>query len=116
MIPKNNKFKKPQYIKTHINGTNGKIKQFDEKLHSKYDINARKILKEILKDSIKENEDIYGEDLVFTLPNFPYKYLEVQVVSYWDSDNFPYTFPFVYSRKMRFSKKIIFVIFNKYLI
>lgn len=113
MLPmKKPKTKKVEYI--NIAGVNGKVKKFDEKLHSKYDIEARNVLKKTLGDSIKDNDDIYGEDMIFTEKNFPFKYLEVQVFATWDSEKFPYIQPFVYARKMRFSKSTLFVTFNRY--
>jgi hypothetical protein len=114
MLPmKKEKQKKPQYIK--LANTDGKVKKFDTKLHDKYDIDARNMIKNVLKDKIKDNENIYGEDMMFDIESFPYKYMEIQVFSKWDSDVFPYTYPFVYARKMKFSKKTLFVTFNKYL-
>lgn len=106
------KYKKKSYRK--IAGVPGKVTKFDEKLHEKYDIPAREMIKNILGDLVKENEDIYGEDLIFTKEKFPYKYLEVQVFSKWETDSFPYKYPFVYSRKMRFSDDTLFVTFNKH--
>jgi len=114
--------KKTKYKKTgltKLNGVSGSVKKFDDKLHSKFDIEAREMLKNILGSNIKDNDDIYGEDMIFDVQNtpkkFPYKYLEVQVFSQWSEDKFPYIFPFVYSRKMRFSQSTLFVTFNKYL-
>jgi hypothetical protein len=42
----------------------GKIKKFDENLYNKYDIPARELLKEKLGDKIKDNPDIYAEDML----------------------------------------------------
>ena len=118
MIPiKKTKYKKAGLTK--LNGVTGSVKKFDDKLHSKFDIEARDMLKNILGNNIKDNEDVYGEDMIFTVEkspkNFPYKYLEVQVFSQWSEDKFPYIFPFVYARKMRFSPSTLFVTFNKFL-
>ena len=113
---KKEKQKKQQYVK--LSNAEGKVKKFDVKLHDKYDIDARNMIKNILKDSIKDNENIYGEDMIFEIDNmlsFPYKYMEIQVLSKWISDVFPYNYPFIYARKMKFSKKTLFVTFNKYL-
>lgn len=112
------KLKKKTYKKeklTTIDGVSGKVKKFDSYLHSKYDINAREMLKSVLGNSIIDNDDKYGEDMIFTVKQFPYKYLEVQVFSNWCTKDFPYSYPFVYSRKMRFSKNTLFVTFNKFL-
>ena len=114
MLPiKKDKQKKSQYIK--LDNIEGRVKKFDPNLHNKYDIDARNMIKNVLKDKIKDNENIYGEDMIFDIESFPYKYMEIQVFSKWDSDIFPYTYPFVYARKMKFSKRTLFVTFNKYL-
>ena len=110
---KQTKYKKEKLMKR--GGVAGKVKRFDKKLHSKYDIDARQMLKNVLGDAIIDNEDIYGEDMIFTANPFPYKYLEVQVLSTWSTSQFPYSFPFVYARKMLFSKDTLFVTFNKFL-
>lgn len=110
---KKNKYKKAKLTK--IDGVVGSVKKFDEKLHTKYDIEARNILKNILGNEIKDNPDIYGEDMIFTREKFPFKYLEVQVLSKWDDKFFPYDYPFVYARKMRFSTETLFITFNKLL-
>lgn len=109
--------KKPKHVKGKLktmHGVSGKVAQFSKKLFDKYDIEARETLKNVLGDAIRDNEDKYGEDMIFNIKPFPYKYLEVQVYSKWDASDFPYTFPFVYARKMRFSKKTLFVTFNKF--
>lgn len=98
---------------TQYNGVSGKTKKFDEKLHSKYDIEARKTILHILKDDVKDNENIYGEDMIFTTKRVPFKYLELQVESSWD-DTFPYLYPFVYARKMKFADDTLFMIFNRH--
>jgi hypothetical protein len=117
---KKEKYKKAKLTK--MNGISGSVKKFDKKLHTKYDIEARELLKNILGNDIQDNDDIYGEDMIFTIQNnqhptkkFPFKYLEVQVFSQWSESNFPYSFPFVYARKMRFSRSTLFVTFNKFL-
>lgn len=112
MIPiKKNKYKKATLTK--IPGITGKVKRFDKKLHDNYDVTARQMIKNVLGDLVKDNDDIYGEDMIFTKKDFPYKYLEIQVLSSWE-DIFPYLYPFVYARKMRFSKSTLFITFNKY--
>lgn len=96
-----------------IEGITGKVTKFDQKLYDKYDVGARNVIKHVLKEGVKDNEDQYGEDMIFTIKGFPYKYLELQVCAYWE-DEFPYEMPFIYARKMRFSKKTLFLTFNKY--
>jgi hypothetical protein len=99
---------------TKIDGVSGKVKKFNKKLHDKYDVEAREVIKNILGDDIKDNPDQYGEDMMFTSEKSPYKYLELQVLSSWDDKIFPYICPFVYARKMRFSENTLFITFNKF--
>ena len=113
MFIENKKHHKTKQEFKKISGITGKVKKFNQEKCDKYDVKARNIIKNIFGDLIKDNEDIYGEDMIFTQKNFPYKYLELQVCSYWE-DTFPYEYPFVYARKMKFSKKTLFLTFNKY--
>jgi len=94
-------------------GIAGNIKKFNKKLYDKYDLCARNIIKNRFPDNVKDNEDIYGEDLMFHSPPIPYKYIEVQVCAKWTSDKYPFLYPFVYARKMRFSQDTLFVTFNQ---
>jgi hypothetical protein len=93
----------------------GKIKKFNELLFEKYDIPARKIIKEKFGDLIVDNPDIYAEDMIINIPNYKYKYLELQVCAEWVTNIFPHELPFVYERKGYFSDKTIYIIFNKYM-
>lgn len=97
-----------------IEGIKGKVSAFNEKLFTKYDVEGRKVVKYMLGDAIDDNPDIYGEDMIFNLSPFPYKYLEVQVYAKWEDKKFPYDSPYVYARKMRFSPDTLFVAFNKF--
>lgn len=109
-VPKQ-KYKKANFIK--LNGIEGNVKKFDKKLHDKFDSHARFIIKNIFKDNVTDNPNIYGEDMIFNVDKFPYKFLELQVLSRWDSNVFPYICPFVYARKMKFSNDTLFITFNK---
>lgn len=108
---KNNKQKKREYRK--IEGITGKVTKFDQTLYDKYDVGARNVIKHVLGNLIKDNEDQYGEDMIFTTKGFPYKYLELQVCAHWE-DDYPYELPFIYARKMRFSKRTLFLTFNRH--
>jgi hypothetical protein len=111
MFISKDKTKKREY--RNINGITGKVTKFDQKLFDKYDVRARVITKNVLGDSVKDNEDEYGEDMIFTIKKFPYKFLELQVCALWEND-YPFEYPFIYARKMRFSKKTLFLTFNRY--
>lgn len=95
-----------------VRGIEGLVTVFNQELHDKYDIEARRVTKEILKDDIIDNPDKYGVDMIFTNKNLKYKYLELQVCGEWGYE-FPYKFPFVYARKMRYSNDTLFLTFNK---
>lgn len=91
----------------------GKHKKFDQKLHKKYDIPAREVVKKCLGEFVCENPDKYGEDLLILSDTCKYKYLELQVCSNWYNDNYPYPYPFVYARKSVFSDKTLFLILDR---
>lgn len=91
----------------------GRIKKFDKKLYEKYDIPARKIIKEKLGEIVKDNSNIYDQDLILELDKCKYKYIELQVCVAWVNDNYPYSYPYVYERKSRFSDDTLFIILNK---
>lgn len=105
------KIKKNKDKLISLPGTHGKVKKFNKKLHDKYDITARQIVKNMLGAAIKDNDDVYGEDMIFTIEDFPFRYLEVQVCAKWKND-YPFDRPFVYSRKMKFSQETLFITFN----
>lgn len=107
-----NKIKRKKQKMVQLKNVVGKSRKFDQELFDKFDPKARSIVKEKLGDLVCDNEDMYGEDLVFKCKELPYKYIEVQVYGSWDGE-FPYKYPFVYSRKMRFSENTLFVSFNK---
>jgi hypothetical protein len=91
----------------------GKIKKFNQKLYDKYDTPARAIVKEILGDNVEDNPDIYNEDMILKIDNCKYKYLELQVCVNWIDEKYPYSKPFVYARKSKFSEDTLFLILNK---
>jgi hypothetical protein len=91
----------------------GKNKKFDIKLYEKYDIPVRNIIKEKLGQYIKDNENIYEQDMIILDENCKYKYLELQVCVKWTSNIFPYSVPYVYERKAKFSKDTLYMIFNR---
>jgi hypothetical protein len=97
---------------TEIFGVKGKVKTFDEGLSNKFDVKAREVVKQVFGELVCDNPDIYGEDMIVKCSEVPYKYFELQVCGDWDK-KFPYKYPFVYARKMRFSKKTLFITFNK---
>ena len=93
----------------------GKIKKFNQFLYDRYDQPARKIIKDILGDSVCDNPDIYAEDMVLNLEDCQYKYIELQVCAEWELEKYPHEKPFVYERKGHFSDKTLYIIFNKYM-
>lgn len=98
-----------------LDNVQGAVKIFEQKLYDKFDESARNIVKRQLKEFVKDNPDKYGEDLVYDDPLIQNecKFIEVQVYGKWDDVLFPYSYPFVYARKMRFSPETLFIGFNK---
>ena len=92
----------------------GKIKKFDQALYDKYDIPARELLKSKLGDKIKDNEDIYAEDMIITDESCRFKYLEIQVCAEW-INNYPHPKPFVFERKGHFHDNTLFILFDKHM-
>ncbi|ARF08853.1 hypothetical protein Catovirus_1_903 [Catovirus CTV1] len=105
--------KKEENIKKKYVVLKGKIKKFDQKLYDKYDIPAREIMKKILGNNIRDNPDIYAEDMILELPECKYKFVELQVCAKWINDKYPHEYPFVYERKGHFSDDTLYIIFSK---
>ncbi len=91
----------------------GKIKKFDKKLFDKYDTPAREIIKNKFGDSIIDNSDIYGEDMIFVNKDIKYKFLEIQVCAEWINNKYPHELPFVFERKGHFADETLFILFDK---
>lgn len=92
----------------------GKIKKFDSKLYNKYDIPARTLVKEKLGNNVKDNPNIYEEDLIIDNNECRYKFIEIQVCGYWDGiNNYPFKNAFVFERKGHFSDNTLFIIFDR---
>jgi hypothetical protein len=92
----------------------GKRRIFDEKLHEKYDVPAREKVKAVLCDFVIDNPDIYQQDLVIIDPEYTkYKYIELQVFTYWNSDEVPNDGVFVYERKAKYDVDTLFITLNK---
>jgi len=93
-------------------GIQGKTKKFSQKKFDHFDNIPRQIIKNIFPDYVKDNNNIYGEDLILSHDKLPWDYIEVQVCGIWN-DKYPYSNPFIYARKMIFSDKTLFITFNK---
>ena len=91
----------------------GKIKKFDMDLYNKYDVPARRVIKEQLGDLVDDNPDIYAEDMLLKINDYEYKYIELQVCVSWVELKYPHTNPYVYERKGHFSDDTLFIILNK---
>lgn len=92
----------------------GKIKKFDEKLYEKYDVPARNLIKQIFGSSVKDNPDIYKEDMLIDIDKCKYKFLELQVCATWTCE-YPHKNVFIYERKAHFSENTIYILFNKHM-
>ena len=58
------------------NTIKGKHKAFDQQLYDKYDTSARNKIKEIFKDFVKDNPNIYAQDLIITYEDYKYQFIE----------------------------------------
>lgn len=87
--------------------------KFDQKMHDKYDIPARKRIIELLGDYVIENPNIYKQDLIITNKKSKYKYLELQVCTSWIDEIYPFKQPFVYARKCLYEDDTIYLTLNK---
>lgn len=94
----------------------GKRHIFDQTMHDKYDIPARKKVIEILgEDVVKNNPDIYQQDLIITCGDCKYKYLELQVCADWIAEKYPFPNVFVYERKAKYDNDTLYLTLNRHL-
>jgi len=98
----------------HLHQYIGKKNPFNEGLFDKYDIPAREKIKNILKEFVIDNPDIYAQDLIITDPTCKYKYLELQVCATWVGDKYPFDKIFVYERKRRYNNDTLFLTLSKH--
>lgn len=107
-------FNKPSLSK-YVRNKNikGKHKKFDYQLHYKYDVPARNKVKEVLGDFVKDNPDEYQQDMIITSPTCRYKYLEIQVVSRWIGERYPYNTVYIYERKAKYGEDTLFLTLNR---
>ena len=95
------------------NKLQGKHKAFDQCLFEKYDLPAREIIKNALKDFIDDNPNIYEQDFIINDPEFKYKFIEIQVCINWKQDTYPYEKVFIYERKYHYGEDTLFITLNK---
>lgn len=102
-------------MKQYVNDDNlkGKRKIFSQELFDKYDLPAREVIKNALKEFVADNTDIYMQDLIITDPEFKYKYIELQVCADWIGVNYPHDSVYVYERKHRYGDDTLFITLNK---
>ena len=91
----------------------GKHSKFDKKMFEKYDTPAREKIKNRLLDFVKDNPDIYQQDLIITEENFKYKFIEIQVCATWVGDKFPFKNVYLYERKGKYNEDTLFITLNK---
>jgi len=91
----------------------GKHSKFNQELFEKYDVPARKIMKEALGDFIMDNPNIYEQDLIITQNHCKYKYIELQVCATWVNDKFPHENVYIYERKKHYDNDTLFITLNK---
>jgi len=71
------KTKKSSTKYVHNSTLIGAHRRFNDVMYNKYDTPARNIIKKQLGDFVKDNPDIYGQDLIITSPTCKYKYLYI---------------------------------------
>jgi hypothetical protein len=91
----------------------GKHCRFNQRLHDKYDIPARAVIRGALGAFVSDNPDIYAQDLIINDPGFKYQYIEIQVCTMWTCDKYPYEFVNVYERKHKYPENTLFITLNK---
>jgi len=91
----------------------GKHRAFNQEMFNKYDIPARKIVKEKLGEFVIDNPDEFKQDLVITDENCKYKYIEIQVCINWINDKYPYDKVYLHERKSCYGEDTLFITLNK---
>lgn len=91
----------------------GRHTKFDQYLHDKFDIPAREKVKSVLGDIVKDNPNIYQQDLIITSKHCKYKYLEIQVINQWIENHFPYKNVYIYERKAKYNNDTLFLTLNR---
>lgn len=89
----------------------GVHKYFDQNLFDKYDIPARKKVMELLGDLLTENPQVYEQDFIIN-NGTKYKYLELQVCSTWEKEEYPHKNIFIYERKAKYNEDTLFLVLN----
>jgi len=90
----------------------GKRNAFDQEMFDKYDVPARTIIKKALGEFVIDNPDIYQQDLIVTDGECRYKFIELQVFTYWTDQQYPDEL-FVYERKAKYELDTLFITLNK---
>lgn len=92
-----------------------KHKGFSQELLEKYDLPARKKIKEKLGEFVIDNPDPYKQDLIITKEDYKYKYIELQVCTAWVGKKIPYKNVYVFERKGCYGEDTLFITLNKFL-
>jgi hypothetical protein len=93
----------------------GKHKKFDQKLYVKYDIPARKKIKDRLGSFVEDNPNKFEQDFIINSEKCKYKFLEIQVCSNWVNEKYPYKNIYIYETKARFDDSTLFLTLNRFL-
>ena len=89
------------------------IKKFNPKLFEKYDVPARRKIKEVLGPLVKDHPDPYAADLLLKIEGCKYKYLEVQVCASWQQHKYPYKKFTVAARKGRYGPNTLLLTLSR---
>lgn len=91
----------------------GKHLAFSQEMFDKYDVPARKVIKQCLGDFVIDNPDEYKQDLIITDEKCKYKYIEIQVCINWIGNNYPYEKMYLHERKGCYDADTLFITLNK---
>lgn len=93
----------------------GQHKLFDQKLCDTYDAPARKVLKNVLGEFVEDNPNLYQQDMIINSSNCKYKYLEIQVCTTWEKQEYPHKTLFVYERKSKYGPDTLYITLNRFM-
>jgi len=91
----------------------GLTPKFNQAMFDKYDTPARKIIKEKLGDFVQDNECIHAQDFRINDKTCKYKFLEIQVCTYWVNQKYSLDYLYLYARKSNYCNETLFLTLSK---
>ena len=97
--------------------TIGAHTKFNQAMFEKYDIPARKVVLENLKEKVEEHPNEKKQDFILKCTSKKnkkkYKYLEVQVMSDWYGFEYPHNTLWIYERKKFYEEDTMYLTLNR---